>query len=67
MAEFAKGVNVKVVDTKFGEIIKLGINIEPFVEQNPINEAGYINIELKKAKSGKYYAILQEDSSPRKE
>lgn len=63
MAEFAKGVNVKVVNTKFGEIIKLGVNLEQFGEQNPINERGYINVELKKAKSGEYYVTLQEDSS----
>lgn len=47
MAEFAKGINVKVVNTKFGEIIKLGVNLEQFGE-NPINERGYINVELKK-------------------
>lgn len=66
MAEFAKGVNVKVVNTKFGEIIKLGVNLEQFGE-NPINERGYINVELKKAKSGEYYVSLQEDSSQRKD
>lgn len=64
MAEFAKGVNVKVVNTKFGEIIKLGINLEQFGE-NPINERGYINVELKKAKSGEYYVSLQEPSPER--
>lgn len=67
MAEFAKGINVKVVNTKFGEIIKLGINLEQFGEQNPINERGYINVELKKAKSGEYYATLQEEPVQRKE
>lgn len=64
MAEFAKGVNVKVVNTKFGEIIKLGINLEQFGE-NPINERGYINVELKKARSGEYYVSLQELSPER--
>lgn len=62
MAEFAKGINVKVVNTKFGEIIKLGVNLEQFGE-NPINERGYINVELKKAKSGEYYVTLQEEKS----
>lgn len=67
MAEFAKGINVKVVNTKFGEIIKLGVNLEQFGEQNPINERGYINIELKKAKNGEYYVTLQEEATKRKD
>lgn len=66
MAEFAKGINVKVVNTKFGEIIKLGVNLEQFGE-NPINERGYINVELKKAKSGEYYVSLQEEPAQRKD
>ncbi len=57
--EFAKGVNVKTIQTKFGEIIKLGVNLEAFSE-NSINERGYINIELKKSKAGEYYAVLSE-------
>lgn len=59
MAEFAKGVRVKVVKTKFGEIIQLGVNFEHFCENEP-NESGYVNIELKKAKSGEMYAYIQE-------
>lgn len=56
-AEFAKGVNVKVQETKFGDIIKVGINVEQIMD-NPINEAGFINIEIKKAKSGALYATI---------
>lgn len=55
--EFAKGVSVKVQETKFGDIIKLGVNVEQFLENEP-NEAGFINIELKKSKAGKMYATL---------
>lgn len=55
--EFAKGINVKVQETKFGDIIKLGINVEQIME-NPINEAGFINIELKKSKAGNLYAAI---------
>ena len=55
--DFAKGLNVKVQETKFGDIIKLGINVEAVME-NPINEQGFINVEIKKAKSGKLYAVL---------
>lgn len=56
-AEFAKGVSVKVVETKYGDIIKLGINVEEFCN-NEINESGYVNIELKKSKKGELYAVL---------
>lgn len=57
--EFAKGVSVKVQETKFGDIIKLGINVEQIME-NSINESGFINIELKKSKAGKLYATIAE-------
>ena len=56
-AEFAKGISVKVQETKFGDIIKLGVNVEQFLENEP-NEAGFINIEIKKSKAGKMYAVL---------
>lgn len=55
--QFAKGVSVKVQETKFGDIIKLGVNVEQFLENEP-NEAGFINIEIKKSKSGNMYATL---------
>lgn len=58
--EFAKGVSVKVQETKFGDIIKLGVNVEQFLENEP-NEAGFINIEIKKSKAGKRYAVLAPD------
>lgn len=55
--EFAKGISVKVQKTMFEDIIKLGINVEQFLENEP-NEAGFINIELKKSKAGKMYATI---------
>lgn len=58
--DFAKGVSVKVQETKFGDIIKLGVNVEQFLENEP-NEAGFINIEIKKSKAGKMYAVLAPD------
>lgn len=56
--EFVKGLFIKTVETKFGEILKLGFNIENFCE-NEISETGFINIELKKNKDGKWYAVIQ--------
>lgn len=55
--DFAKGISVKVQKTKFGDIIKLGVNVEQFLGNEP-NEAGFINIEIKKSKSGNMYATL---------
>ena len=58
MVEFAKGVNVKTVATQYGEIIKVGINVEEFVN-NPINEKGFINFDILTAKNGeRKYAAL---------
>lgn len=55
--DFAKGVSVRVQKTKFGDIIRLGVNVEQFLENEP-NEAGFINIEIKKSKAGNMYAVL---------
>ncbi len=55
--DFAKGISVKVQETKFGDIIKLGVNVEQFLENEP-NEAGFINVEIKKSKAGKMYAVI---------
>lgn len=59
MTEFAKGMNVKVVPTKYGEIIKLGVQIEKFSE-NPINDDGWINIDILTSKNGKKYAVVDD-------
>lgn len=59
MSEFAKGVNVKTQATKYGEIIKLGINLEEF-KQNPFNERGWVNIDILTSKEGKKYAKIND-------
>ena len=56
--EFAKGVSVKVQETKFGDIIKVALNEEAIME-NPINDEGCVNIEIKKSKAGKMFATVQ--------
>lgn len=56
---FAKGMNVKVVPTKYGEIIKIGVQIEKFSE-NPINDDGWINIDILTSKNGKKYAVVDD-------
>lgn len=55
---YAKGVLIKVAETQYGEILKFGINKESFGE-NPDNK-GWVNFDVKKSKSGNYYAELQE-------
>lgn len=57
MVDFAKGVNIKTVQTKYGEIIKVGIKLEDFAN-NFINENGFINFDIKTAKNGNKYAEI---------
>lgn len=58
MTEFAKGVNLKSVTTKYGEIIKVGIKLEDFCN-NKVNDRGYINFDILRAKgTNKPYAAL---------
>lgn len=60
MANFAKGVNLKSVKTKYGEILKVGIKLEEFAN-NPINDRGYINFDILRAKeTNKPYAALDD-------
>jgi hypothetical protein len=65
-ANFAKGVNVKVVNTQYGEIIKLGINYEK-VGENPINDDGWINLDILTSKNGKKYAVIDTYKPKKKE
>lgn len=60
--KFAKGVFVKEVFN--GAIVKVSIKVEDFCE-NEINEAGYINVDIKRTKNGKLYAVI-DDFKPAK-
>lgn len=59
MSEFVKGMTVKTQETKYGEIIKIGIKKEDFLT-NPFNERGYINIDILTSKEGKKYAKIND-------
>ena len=59
MSEFVKGMQVKVQPTQYGEIIKLGVKMEEF-QQNPVNERGYVNIDILTSKEGKKYAKIND-------
>lgn len=62
MVDFAKGVKVKTVQTKYGEILKVGINLDVFAT-NPITDSGYINFDIKTSKSGSKYAEINNYNS----
>ena len=57
---FADGLNVKVRETQYGEIINLGIKKENFIEflLKYVNDAGYVNIDILTNKEGKKYPVL---------
>lgn len=57
MVDFAKGVKVRAVQTKYGEIIKIGIKLEEFGD-NPITDSGFINFDIKTSKNGNKYAEI---------
>jgi hypothetical protein len=61
---FAKGVNVKVIKTQYGEILKLGVNVNQLGE-NPINDDGWVNLAIMTSKAGKKYVVV-DDFKPKK-
>lgn len=57
VCKFVEGMNVKHTETKFGDIIRVGVNLEQFCN-NEVNDRGFINLEIKKGKSGNYFAVI---------
>lgn len=56
---FAKGVKIDAIQTKYGEIIKCGINVNEFCDGNLMNDKGWINFDIKRGReSGKLYAEI---------
>ena len=55
---FAKGVSVKIVKSKYGEITKVGVNLEKLGENDCLN--GWLNFDILKSKEGKPYAVISE-------
>ena len=56
--KFPNGVNIKTVQTKYGEIIKVGVHTEKMFE-NPMNNQ-WVNFDIRKGKNGKWYCALNE-------
>lgn len=48
MAEFAKGMNIKAIQTKYGKLLKIGINVEK-IKENPTNN-DWFNVIIKRGK-----------------
>ena len=59
--QFVSGVSIRPQATKYGEILKIGINLENF-KNNPQNN-GWVNFEILKNKEGKPYAVIDEFKS----
>ena len=59
--QFASGISIRLQATKYGEILKVGINLENF-KNNPQNN-GWVNLDILKNKEGKPYAVIDEYKS----
>ena len=57
---FADGVKIDAKQTQYGEIIKLGIKADKFIDflAKYTNDRGYVNLDLKKGQKGNYYLEL---------
>lgn len=65
MAEFAKGMNIKAIQTKYGELLKIGINLEK-IKENPINN-GWLNVIIKRGKESNKPYLEIDNFKPNKE
>lgn len=66
MAEFAKGMNIKAIETKYGELLKIGINVEK-IKENPTNN-DWLNVIIKRGKeSNKPYLVIDNFRPDKKE
>ena len=66
MAEFAKGMNIKAIQTKYGELLKIGINLEK-IKENPTNN-DWFNVIIKRGKeSNKPYLEIDDFKPDKKE
>ncbi len=66
MAEFAKGMNIKAIETKYGELLKIGINVEK-IKENPTNN-DWLNVIIKRGKeSNKPYLEIDNFKPDKKE
>lgn len=57
---FPDGFRVKSVETRFGELLKVSIKSNEFMDflAKYTNDKGYLNIDIKKGQSGNWYSEL---------
>lgn len=57
---FTDGLRIKSQETRFGEILRVGIKSSDFMDflAKHTNDKGYCNIDIKKGQSGKWFSEL---------
>lgn len=65
MAEFAKGMNIKTIQTKYGELLRIGINVEK-IKENPTNN-DWFNVTIKRGKESNKPYLEIDNFKPNKE
>jgi transposase len=52
---------VKVIDTKYGDIIKLGMKVEDIEKLHKnVDDRGWVNVKITRSKAGKWYAAIDD-------
>jgi len=70
---YINGIKIKEVETKYGTLLKLGINVDKFVSEmeKHKNEKGYVNLNVNKRKEvGQYgdtHSVSLDTWKPEKE
>lgn len=65
MTEFAKGMNIKAIKTKYGELLKIGINVEK-IKENPTNN-DWLNVIIKRGKESNKPYLEIDNFKPNKD
>ena len=57
---FVDGMYINVHTSEYGEMLKLSFKVDKFKEwlDEHVNEAGYVNVDIKNARSGNKYGQL---------
>ena len=64
MTEFAKGMNIKAIQTKYGELLRIGINVKK-IKENPTNN-DWFNVIIKRGKDTNKPYLEIDDFKPNK-
>lgn len=65
---FVKGLSIRTVKTKYGEILNCGIKLEDLIaDESKFTPEGWLNFTIKKGKSGNWYAEMRENKNAQAE